>query len=302
MCNVPRLRGVFPMLPTPFDEEGRIVWNDLDRVITFEMEQGVHGIAALGLGGEAAFLTESERLAVAEYVLSRVEGDLPTIIGATAQDTAASCRLARHAVEHGATAVMVAPPSLPDADRSTLKQHYLEVATAASPAPLMVQDAPAYVGVSLDVEFVCDLAREQPNVKYAKSEAVPAGQRTAELVQAGVKDLEVFGGNSALYYLDVLDAGAVGIMPGCECPREYVSIFEDYSAGRREEAAALFRHILPLLVFEIQSLSFFLACSKELLRKRGLLSSSALRSPCSMTPWSLDALRMHARSALDLVW
>jgi len=301
MSTVPGLRGVFPMLPTPFDEEGQIVWNDLDRVIAFEIDHGVHGIAALGLGGEASFLTESERLAVAEYVLQRVNGDLPTIIGASAQDTAASCRLAKHAVEHGATAVMVAPPSLPDIDRSLLRQHYLEVATATSPAPLMIQDAPAYVGVSLDVEFVCDLATERPNVKYAKSEAVPAGQRTAELVQAGVKGLKVFGGNSALYYLDVLGAGAVGIMPGCECPREYVAIFEDYSAGRRDKAAALFKKILPLLVFEIQSLSFFLACSKELLRRRGLLSSSTLRSQWPMTPWSLETLRMHAHSALDMV-
>src|SRR5260221_4614274 len=107
----PLLSGVFPMLPTPFDATGDIVWGDLDRLFAFEREGGSNGLAALGLGGEAGRLEPAERRAVAERVLATVGGRAPVIIGASAQDTATACRLAAHAAHHGAAAVMVAPPA-----------------------------------------------------------------------------------------------------------------------------------------------------------------------------------------------
>lgn len=141
--------GIYPMLVTPFDEDGDIVWADLDRLISYELKHRVHGLAALGLGGEASRLSEQERLAVADRVLGCVGDRIPVIIGASAEDTHVACRLAHHAAAHGAAAVMVASPSVAAIGRDDLVQHYLAVATAAEPASVMIQDAPAYLGVAL---------------------------------------------------------------------------------------------------------------------------------------------------------
>lgn len=292
------LSGVVPMLPTPFDERGGILWDDFAPMISYQLEHGVHGIAALGLGGEASRLTLEERLEVAGTVLRAVPRDIPVLIGVSADDTESACILTRHAAQHGAAAVMVAPPGVPTMSRQALRDHYLAVCDAASEIEVMVQDAPAFIDVSLGAAFVAELATARANVRYAKSEAYPAVDRTADLVTLLGERIGVFGGASGLHYLDVLDAGAVGIIPGCEAPAEFVAIYEAYRRGRRDEAARRFARLQPLLVFETQTLDIFIASSKAILKARGIIRSDALRAPNPLGARSREALMRHAAHVL----
>lgn len=292
------LFGVIPMLPTPFDETGRIQWADFAPVISYQLENGAHGISALGLGGEASRLSIEERLEVADTVLGAVPRDTRVLIGVSADDTVSACTLARHAAQRGATAVMVAPPKVPTMSRQALRDHYLAVCDAAASIEVMVQDAPAFIDVSLGAAFVAELATARTNVRYAKSEAFPAAERTAELVTLLGARVRVFGGASGLHYLDVLDAGAVGMIPGCEAPAEFVGIYDAYMAGRREEAVRRFARLQPLLVFQIQTLDIFIASSKAILKSRGIIRSDALRAPNPLGAHSREVLLRHAKHAL----
>lgn len=291
------LHGVVPMLPTPFDDEGRIRWADFAPVIAYQLENGAHGIAALGLGGEASRLSVEERLQVTDTVLDAVPRGTPVLIGVSAEDTASACTLTRRAVERGARAVMAAPPTIPTLSRQALLDHYLAVCDAAASIEVMVQDAPAFIDVSLGARFVAELAAARPNVRYAKSEAFPAAERTAELVNLLGTRVRVFGGAIGLHYLDVLDAGAVGLIPGCEAPAEFVGIHDLYVAGRRDEAAQRFASLQPLLVFEAQTLDIFIASSKAILKARGIIGSDALRAPNPLGASSRAVLMRHARQA-----
>ncbi len=282
------------MLPTPFDDSGRIQWDDLAPIIAYQLEHGAHGIAALGLGGESSRLSTEERLQIADTVLRAVPRHTRVLIGVSADDTASACVLARHAAQAGATAVMAAPPRIPTMTRAALRDHYLAVCDVAAPIEVMVQDAPAYIDVSLGAEFVAELAEARTNIRYAKSESFPAAARTAELVNMLGGRLGVFGGTCGLHYLDVLDAGAAGMIPGCEAPAEFVGIYEAYRAGRRDEAAGRFARLQPLLVFEAQSLDIFIASSKAILKSRGIIRSDALRAPNPLDAGSRSLLMRHA--------
>jgi dihydrodipicolinate synthase/N-acetylneuraminate lyase len=286
------------MLPTPFDESGRIQWDEFAPIISYQLEHGAHGIAALGLGGEASRLTIEERLEVADTVLRAVPQGTSVLIGVSAEDTADSCALARHAAKLGATAVMAAPPRIPAMSRQALRDHYLAVCDAADAIEVMVQDAPAFIDISLGAEFVAEIAAERSNIRYAKSEAFPAAARTGELVTLLAGRLRVFGGSSGLHYLDVLDAGAAGLIPGCEAPAEFVGIYEAYRSGRRNEAASRFALLQPLLVFETQTLDIFVASSKAILKSRGIIRNDALRAPNPLSDGSRQVLMRHAVRAL----
>lgn len=291
------LSGVVPMLPTPFDADGRIVWDDIARLISYQLDNGAHGIAALGLGGEASRLAVSERKQVADVVMRSAPRGTRVLIGVSSDDTQSSCALARHAAERGATAVMVAPPRIPSMSREALRDHYHAVCDAAAPIEVMIQDAPAFIDVSLGAQFVAELAAARANIRYAKSEAFPAAERTAELVSLLGERLGVFGGASGLHYLDVLDAGAVGMIPGCEAPAEFVGIYAAYVGGRRDEAVRRFARLQPLLVFEAQTLDIFIASSKAILKSRGIIRSDALRAPNPLGPASRRLLMQHAEIA-----
>ncbi|HXJ42762.1 MAG TPA: dihydrodipicolinate synthase family protein [Bryobacteraceae bacterium] len=291
------LSGIVPMLPTPFDDSGRIEWGDFAPVISHQLENGAHGIAALGLGGEASRLSIEERLEVADTVLRAVPRGTRTLIGVSADDTSTACALARHAARHGATAIMVAPPRIATMSRQALRDHYLAVCDAAESIEVMVQDAPAFIDVSLGAEFVAELAAACTNIRYAKSEGFPAADRTEELVTLLGERVSVFGGACGLHYLDVLDAGAAGMIPGCEAPVQFVGIYEAYRAGRRDEAARRFARLQPLLVFEAQTLDIFIASSKAILKSRGIIKSDALRAPTPLSAGSRRVLMRHAEHA-----
>jgi 4-hydroxy-tetrahydrodipicolinate synthase len=294
------LYGVLPMLPTPFDDSGRIQWDDIAPIISYQLKNGAHGIAALGLGGESSRLSIEERLEVADTVMRAVPSGTRVLIGVSADDTASACTLARHAAQRGATAVMAAPPRIQTLSRQALRDHYLAVCDAAASIEVMVQDAPAFIDVSLGAEFVAHLAADRANIRYAKSEAFPAAERTEELVNLLGKKVRVFGGACGLHYLDVLDAGAAGMIPGCEAPAEFVGIYEAYKAGRRDEAARRFTRLQPLLVFEAQTLDIFIASSKAILKARGIIKSDALRAPNPLGAGSRRVLMRHAEHALAI--
>lgn len=286
------------MLPTPFDDSGGIQWDDFAAIIAYQLDNGAHGIAALGLGGEASRLSVDERLKVADTVLRAAPRNTPVLIGVTAEDTVSACTLAGGAAQCGATAVMVAPPAKPTLSKEALQDHYLAVCDAAGSIEVMVQDAPAFIEVSLGARFVADLAAARGNVRYAKSEAFPAAARTEELVNVLGDRVGVFGGACGLHFLDVLDAGAAGMIPGCEAPAEFVRIYDAYRAGRRDEAARRFARLQPLLVFEAQTLDIFVASSKAILKSRGIIRSDALRAPNPLDAGSRRVLMRHAKRAI----
>lgn len=295
----PRLSGVFPMLVTPFDTAGQIALGELDGLVDDVLRRGASGLAALGLGGESDRLEETERKSVAERVLERVAGRVPVIIGTTAQDTATAGRLAGHAAAAGAAALMVAPPSGSRLSESGLGDHYATVAQTAGDTAVMVQDAPAYIGTALSPSFAGDLARRFSNVRYIKAEGFPIIEHVSAVVESNQDArLGVFGGNGGLHYLDALEAGAVGMIPGCECVDELVAIFSAHQAGDLARATGLYRRVMPLLAFEMQSLDFYIACNKELLRRRGLLSCAALRGRPALGPRGMKALLRYATDAL----
>ena len=67
------MRGVFPILVTPFDERGRIDEDDLRSVVEFVLANGVHGVG-LALGSELLKLTEDECRRATTVVVEQVRG------------------------------------------------------------------------------------------------------------------------------------------------------------------------------------------------------------------------------------
>lgn len=262
------------MIVTPFRDDGSVADDDVPRVVSFVLENGCQGVSALGLGAEVGKLTTDERLRIAAMVVAAAAGT-PVVVGCSANDTGQSVRLAQNAAELGAAVVMIPPPPRPEWSRSQMLEHFEQVAAAVVPLPVMVQDAPAFIGVGLDRDFVRELCSVAPNVSFAKPEALPAAERTAELVD--LDTVRVFGGHGALYYLDVLAAGAVGMIPGCELPAAYARIFELFRSGRLEEARGLFTQVLPLIVTEFQSLDYFVAASKLILAELGIIRRADVR-------------------------
>ena len=82
-----KLRGLYSILATPFDSQGRIDEESLRSLVNFELEAGVNGITILGILGEVLRLSDSERLEVTKTVINEVSGQVPVVSGTGATGT-----------------------------------------------------------------------------------------------------------------------------------------------------------------------------------------------------------------------
>src|SRR5919109_1508424 len=108
------MRGIFPILLTPFDEQERIDEESLRSEVEFVLGAGVHGIG-LALGSEILKLTEPEREQLVRIVVDQVGGRVPVVVNTGSQASFTAALYSRQAEALGASAVMCLPPALASA-------------------------------------------------------------------------------------------------------------------------------------------------------------------------------------------
>src|SRR5258707_9664735 len=101
--------------------------------------------------------------------------------------------------------------------------------------------------------------------------------------------MNIFGGHGGLYFLEVLEAGAHGLIPGCAQPQLFQRIFESWTRDDKESARAAFYEALPLLVWQFQSLECFIASETTLLNAQGLIGHPPLRG----RQWPMGGTSQH---------
>lgn len=283
------------MLPTPFNSDKDIVWEDLTKLIENQISMGAHGISALGLGGEASFLTNDERRVVTEYIIKEVAGRLPVIVGVGAATTQDSCNLADHAASNGVTAIMLAPRPIRTQTQDDLFEYFTEVSKAASGIEVMLQDAPEYLGIDLNTELIKRLSDEIKNIAYIKSEKTPVSNTIYDLKQIfSQRNIGLFGGQAAVGFFELLESGGTGTIPGCEATSILVRIWDEYVIKKdNNKAMEIFEKVLPFFVFEMQSLEMFIKCTKTVLFRKGLISSNETRNDFKLSPIAQSILDRH---------
>ena len=250
----------------------------------FALECGSHGIVAFGLAGEVLKLSADERRQLTDVIVDEVAGAVPVFVGAGAPSVRVSVELARHAEQAGASCIVLPAPMGGALGDATLVDYFARIASAVS-LPVMIQDAPAYLGVGLGPEVVRQIGAAAENVRLVKLEAGPV-EMSGWIGHLGA-EFAIWGGDGGVYLLDCVRTGAAGIIPGVDLVDLIVRVYEAEVRGESALAEECFGAILPTLVFEMQhSIDHYNACAKRVLVQRGILDNGGLRAPAA----SLDGV------------
>jgi 2-keto-3-deoxy-L-arabinonate dehydratase len=177
---------------------------------------------------------------------------------------------------------------------------YFARVAASVALPVAIQDAPAYLGIDLGPQTVESAITKAPNISIVKVEAGPS--ELSRWVSTLGEDVSVWGGDGGVYLLDAIQVGAAGVIPGLDLVDVLVRVYELDRRGERAEAEALFARALPMLVFEMQhSIDHYNACAKRVLKFRGLLDHTLVRSPATSLPAPSVVLLEQHLTSLDLV-
>jgi 4-hydroxy-tetrahydrodipicolinate synthase len=270
------LSGVLPILPSIFDASGAIDEAGTRRVLDYIVASGARGIVFPGLASEYDMLSRDERLHLTRLVGEWTAGRVPFVVGASAPAVDDAVAFAAAGAEAGAAAAMILTPKVFAEDPAGMRDFYRDV-HSRSGIDIMLQNAPAPMGIGLPLEKVAELARAVEGIRYVKEEAPPSGQRITRLMElTGDSLLAVFGGVGARYLIDELTRGAQGTMPACEITELHVAMFERFRSGDERGARDLFERTLPLL--SMQAI-FRWRLTKAVLQRRGLVGSTFVRAP-----------------------
>ena len=289
------IRGIYPVLYAFFDEHGELDRRAMRRQVDFCVEAGVHGVAVLGLGTEVNKLDLRERRLLLDWAAEDLGGRLPLAVTVSEPNVAGQVAFVRAAVEAGADWAILQPPPVRNMPEAEYIRFFGAVAEG-SELPLAVQNAPQYIGIGLSNQGLATLHRNHPNVVAVKAEC--AALEVARLVEETQGAFRILNGRGGLELTDNLRAGCAGMIPGVESADVQASIFDlmgSEGCEGKESAEDLYRDLLPLLVFLMQSLDTLLCYGKRLAALRLGLGSVHDRSPAMRpTPLGIENLERHA--------
>ena len=268
--------GIYPMLYAYFDCDGGLDRSAVRRQVDACVANGAHGVAVLGLATEVSKLTEAERRTLVEWVAADLAGRLPlavTVFGETPDDQVAA---GHHAKSCGAQWLILQPPrSLGTGDAAPL--HFFGAIMDRLDMTLAIQNAPEYIGVGLSADGIAALARNHANFTVLKGEGPVLVIR--DVIERTDGKLAVFNGRAGLELTDNLRAGCAGMVPGMDFCDRQSRVFDLIRAGREAEAEALYREILPGIVFVMNSIDHLVCYGKRIAAHRLGISEVFDRAP-----------------------
>lgn len=291
-----RYRGVFPVVPTVFDDRGELDLAGQRRAVDFMIDAGSAGLCILANYSEQFALTDAERDTLTAAILRHVADRVPVIVTTSHFSTRICVERSRQAQAAGAAMVMAMPPyhgaTFRVAEPGIMA--FFQAVSDAISIPMMIQDAPV-AGTPLSVAFLARMAREIEHVAYFKIEMPGTAAKLRDLIALGGAAIEgPWDGEEGITLLADLEAGATGAMPGGGYPDGIRQVVDAFAAGRRDDAAAAYARWLPLINYENRQGG--IATCKALMKEGGIIASDAVRAPLPpMHPVTRAGLMQTAR-------
>ena len=284
-------RGVCTALATPF-KDGGIDWAALAELIEIQGAGGVAAVCLCGTTGEAATLSDGERLQLVARAGELIGGRCDYVVGVGSPSTARSVSYARFAAANGADALLVVTPYYNKGTHDGITRHFHTIADSTD-LPVILYNVPSRTGVDLTVGHLTEIAAH-PNIRGLK-EAGDSVSKLADFMAALGGKMQLYAGNDAaiLPTLALGGSGVVSVLSNI-LPGEVADICRLFEEGKTEEARRLSLALLPLthLLFA-ETNPAPLKCALSLLG----LAEEEIRLPLS--PVS-ETLREKMREALGL--
>ena len=275
------LRGIFPIMQTPYTESGDLDTQTLAKEVKFLDRVGAHGVVWPQLASEWSELKPEERSAGAESIMAAAKGArCAVVLGVQGPDMEAARRYARQAEKLGPDAIIALPPR--DASNLDRVADYYRAIAKECALPLIVQT----IG-DMSVEFVLRLRNDIPTLRFVKDEAGHTLSRISEYRRVA-SDLVVFTGAHGKTMIDELSRGASGTMPAASFADLYVQLWNYWQAGKREKAMEDLSRI-SLLVNQLSA--YGMPSIKYILHLRGVFPNWRCRGKADDAHFDTEAQR-----------
>ncbi len=203
-----RIQGSIVAIVTPFHQDGSVNFSKLGELVDWQIQNGTDGIVALGTTGESATMTDEEDDAVCEYVLKRVNGRIPVIVGSGSNCTASMLDKSLRYQAMGAQGLLIIAPYYNKTNEEGMYRHFATVVDAVD-IPCILYNVPGRTGCSISEGVVKRLAGH-PNVMGIK-EASGNMSYACKIARYLGPDFAMYSGNDDIT-VPILSVGGSGVI------------------------------------------------------------------------------------------
>lgn len=236
--------GAAVAIVTPFNEEG-INFEELKKLIDFNIENGTDAIVIAGTTGESATMSDEEHRAAIKFTVEYVNKRIPVIAGTGSNDTLYAVELSKYAEEVGADGLLIVTPYYNKTTQSGLVKHYNYIADRVN-LPIILYNVPSRTGVNISPKTCLELSKHKNIV--AVKEASGNLSQIAEIKALCGDELTIYSGNDD-QIVPILSLGGKGVISVLSnvAPREAHDICQLFFDGKTEESAKLQIEYLNLI-------------------------------------------------------
>ena len=244
MTKNPIFRGAATALVTPLNENG-VDYVELERLINWQIEQGIDALVIAGTTGESSTLTDEEHRELFRRAIKMIDGRVPAIAGTGSNDTAYAIDLTKYACELGYDAMLVVTPYYNKATQKGLIQMFTAIADAST-KPLILYNVPSRTGVDIAPSTYAALA-DHPQIRAIK-EASGNLSKVAETAHLVGDKLDIYSGNDD-QIVPILALGGAGVISVLSnpMPKETSRMCHAFFEGNVEESRKLQLDLIPLI-------------------------------------------------------
>ena len=199
--------GAAVAIITPFTEDG-INFEELKRLIDFNIENGTNAIVITGTSGEASTLSDAEHKEAIKFTIDYVNKRVPVIAGTGSNDTEYAVQLSKFASDNGADGLLLVTPYYNKCTQKGLIEHYTYIADNVD-CPIILYNVPSRTGVNIEPETYLQLSKH-PNIVAAK-EASGNFSNILKTIKLCGDDLTIYSGNDD-QIVPLLSLGGKGVI------------------------------------------------------------------------------------------
>ncbi|WP_444442244.1 4-hydroxy-tetrahydrodipicolinate synthase [Pseudoruminococcus massiliensis] len=230
---------------TPMNPDGSVNFDELGRIIDFQIENGTDAIITCGTTGESATLNNEEHCEVIEYTIKKVAHRVPVIAGAGSNDTNYAIGLSKHAQTVGADAILSVTPYYNKTSQAGLIRHYTAIADNVD-IPIILYNVPSRTGCNIKPETYYELSKH-PNIKATKE----ANGDTSALVRTMAlcgDNLDVYSGeDSQAFTITAMGGKGVISVFANICPKESHELVAAALAGDFKKSFEMQKKYIKLM-------------------------------------------------------
>lgn len=271
------LRGVLPVIATPFHPDGEVDEKGLRSVVDFAIAGGAGGVCSPMFASEFYKLSEEEVRTVTRIVVEQVRGRVPVIAQCNHTSLRGVIARARYAESVGADWIGVLVPCAFPLKAQDVERFYLAICKQTR-LPVIAQDAD-YAGGVLPPAVLVNLCRKTGNFRGIKLEGALNGPKFQMLRKETRGKLTLTSGWAGLDIFDAISRGVDGVVPSTAMIETYVKCWNAFKKGDRQKGFRALAAFMPLANFGMQNLELLHAIEKYLLVRQGVIACDHVREP-----------------------